>query len=233
MRLLVPPDALHSASRIDRTSLKLSAPPLVCGQRGDLVAEQRLGRLRQRREHALGLLGDRLGVRDEPEQADPGDERREEREERGVGDAAGEDPDVVLRRLLERPPGDLHQPLAGIWVGSRGLLAGPLRGAGPRCPGSSGRRAAPAVRRLPRRWRCRSCRTRGAAGDGTGRCCARRDRRLSLRLRRAARPTTAQASAFDPGHAGLRAVGRRLGGAGRGRGRRTSGGGTRASSGGA
>ena len=169
IRLLVPLDALHSASRIDTTRLKLSAPLGVCVSETIWSRSSGWAVLRQRREHALGLLGDRRGVGDEPEEADPGDQRREDREESRVGDAAGEDPDVVRRRLLERPAGDLPPALGRDLGGHLGLVAGPLR----RSPAAP-RLSAFAVP-LPSTATCPfgrpGCRGRrdAVAGGGTGR----------------------------------------------------------------
>ena len=212
------------------------------GQRDDLVAQQRLGRLGQRRDDALGLLGDRRGIGHQSEEADAGDHGREDGEERGVGDPACHDPEVVRRGLLERPPGHLPPALGRDLGGQLGLFAGAVRGvrAGPvgpsprsarSCPvGASPGRGGGRPVAAPARW-CRA-RPGGAAGGGTGRrgpaapstgpcACAARPGRP--------RPTRAPCAR----HAGGGAAG-----AGRRAGRRTrttartSGGGTRGSSGG-
>ena len=101
---------------------------------GELVADQRLGLLGQRREQALALVRDGLGVRDQAEEADAGDERRKERDETEVGDAACHDPDVVLGALLERPTGHLPPAPRRDLGGHLGLVtrAGPVPGRGRR-----------------------------------------------------------------------------------------------------
>ena len=197
----MPLDALHSASRIDTTRLTLSAPLGVWVSATIWSREQRLGRLGQRR-----------AARPRPAARSSQGRRRARTGSIPAISAGG----IARNAAYAMPPARIptlsaddslnarrvtcHQPFGGIWVGSSAWSPGRSAEseAWPACPVEPGEAAVtpgsavatcPLVSGPPGRG--------GRGRNGSTRACRAVD--WSLRLRSAARPTTAHASALAPG----------------------------------